>query len=279
MYFEYYVLENLIINYIIISCTSILTKKYNSRKNKLFGASIGALYATMYVYPSFQIFFKIPFKIAIMTFIILISFKHHSKADFIKTSAVFYLVNIFISGTAYFIIYFTGISHMKISFLICLAYVSCEILKRIYREVRMISYLNESTKEIKIKALGKDFKCSALIDSGNMLKDPFSGNEVVMIDVRLIQDLIPQFLKEVKYSDLDFDEAQKLLENMDSSQYKKVRLIPYKHAMDSVSKVVIGFKADYVEIDNYKIGDIILGIGNFDEDYEAILSPNLIPNI
>ena len=32
MYIEYYIIENLLINYIIISCTSILIKKYSSEK-------------------------------------------------------------------------------------------------------------------------------------------------------------------------------------------------------------------------------------------------------
>ena len=41
VYIEYYVIENLVINYIIISCTSILTKRYNPKKNKLLGASLG----------------------------------------------------------------------------------------------------------------------------------------------------------------------------------------------------------------------------------------------
>ncbi len=60
VYIEYYVIENLVINYIIISCTSILTKRYNPKKNKLLGASLGGAYSVAYLYPSMNILFTVP---------------------------------------------------------------------------------------------------------------------------------------------------------------------------------------------------------------------------
>ena len=56
------------------------------------------------------------FDLLIMTFITLISFTYRDKKEFIRMSVVFYLVNVFICGSTYFIIYFTGIEHMKVSF-------------------------------------------------------------------------------------------------------------------------------------------------------------------
>ena len=38
MYIEYYIIENLLINYIIISCTSILIKRHTNEKKKWIGA-------------------------------------------------------------------------------------------------------------------------------------------------------------------------------------------------------------------------------------------------
>ena len=67
MYMEYYVIENLLINYIIINCTSILTKKYNNNKKKWIGASLGAIYSVAYIYPQLDILFTLPFKVLIMT--------------------------------------------------------------------------------------------------------------------------------------------------------------------------------------------------------------------
>ena len=45
MYVDIYVIENLLINYIIISCTSILVKNANSYKRKIIGAVVGTVYS------------------------------------------------------------------------------------------------------------------------------------------------------------------------------------------------------------------------------------------
>lgn len=89
MYIEYYVIENLVINYIIISCTSILTKRYNPKKNKLLGASLGSAYSVAYLYPSMNILFTVPFKIIIMSIITLISFRSKSKKRLCSCSVSF----------------------------------------------------------------------------------------------------------------------------------------------------------------------------------------------
>ncbi|MPM56353.1 hypothetical protein SDC9_103155 [bioreactor metagenome] len=41
--------------------------------------------------------------------------------------------------------------------------------------------------------------------------------------------------------------------------------------------MILGFKADYLQIDNKKIGNIVLGISNFkDDNYNAILNPSIL---
>ena len=135
MYIEYYIIENLLINYIIISCTSILIKRHTNEKKKWIGAFLGTIYSVAYLYPTLGVLFTLPFKLIIMTFIILTSFTYKDKKEFIRISLVFYLVNVFICGSTYFIIYFTGIEHMKISFLIV-----CKMCIRdrlVYRCVRI----------------------------------------------------------------------------------------------------------------------------------------------
>ncbi|HBH3488234.1 TPA: peptidase, partial [Clostridioides difficile] len=44
------------------------------------------------------------------------------------------------------------------------------------------------------------------------------------------------------------------------------------------TSIIIGLKADYIEVDEQKIGNIILGISNFnDREYGAIMNPNILP--
>jgi len=277
---EYYIIENLLINYIIISCTSILTKKYNSTKKKWIGASLGAIYCIAYIYPQLDILFTLPFKVLIMTLITLVSFTYKNKKEYISIVLVFYLVNIFISGSTYFIIYFTGINHIKISFLIVCAYISCELLKYIYNDIKMLKHLKEFTKTINISFLDNRCSCKALLDSGNLLKDPMSNNDVVIVKSSELKGVLPESLLNYDYENIDIIKAEEIINLLDDEISSRIRLIPYKHAGSSKGSIILGIKADYIEIDENKIGNIILGISNFnDSEYGAILNPSILPEV
>lgn len=280
MYIEYYIIENLLINYIIISCTSILTKRQNNIKRKLLGASLGTIYSVAYLYPVFDILFTIPLKVIIIITITLVSFSYKNRQDYIRILLAFLLVNIFISGSTYFIIYFTGIDHMKISFLIICAYLSCELLKYIYRDIKMMKYIKEFTKTITINLLDNSFNCNALLDSGNLLKDPISNSDVVIVKPVVLEGLLPDTLLSYDYEEINIIKAEEIISNLNDEISSRVRIIPYKHAGSSKTSIILGFKADYIEIDNRKIGNIILGISNFnDEDYSAILNPSILSEV
>lgn len=280
MYIEYYIIENLLINYIIISCTSILTKRQNNIKRKLLGASLGAMYSVAYLYPGFDILFTKPLKVIIIMIITLVSFSYKNRQEYSRILLVFLLVNIFISGSTYFIIYFTGIDHLKISFLIICAYLSCELLKYIYRDIKMMKYIKEFTKTITINLLDNSCDCNALLDSGNLLKDPISNSDVIIVKLEVLEGLLPDTILSYDYEDINIIKAEEIINNLDDKTSSRVRIIPYKHAGSSKTSIILGFKADYIEVDDKKIGDIILGISNFnDKDYSAILNPSILSEI
>lgn len=280
MYIEYYIIENLLINYIIISCTTILTKKYSRPKRKWIGAFLGTLYSVAYLYPNLEVLFNLASKFFIMTIITIISFTYKDKKEFIRISLVFYLVNVFICGTSYFMIYFTGIEHMKISFLIVCAYISCELLKYIYKDIKTLKYIKDIKKTININLLGKNFICEALIDSGNLLKDPLSNNEVVIVKSKLLKGIVSDELVEYDYENMDVFKIQNIISSSDEKLSSRVRIIPYKHAGSNNSSMILGIKVDYIEVDKNKICNVVIGLSNFnDSEYDAILSPSLLQGV
>ena len=273
MYLDLYIIENLLINYIIISCTSILTKNANSYKRKIIGAVVGTIYSVIYLFPRFYLLYTLPSKIIVIIIIGLISFIYTDRNEFIRILTIFFLVNFFICGSTYFIIYFTGIEHIKISFIIISVYISCIILKKIYSDITFINHIKEFTKEVTISFLGEDFKCIALLDSGNLLKDPLSKSDVVMVNSSLLKKYLPE---NYNYEYVDEILAEEIINNLSEDISSKVRLIPYNHDTSNKTSMILGFKADYLKIDNKKIGNIVLGISNFkDDEYRAILNPSI----
>lgn len=274
MYLDLYIIENLLINYIIISCTSILTKNTNSYKKKIIGAIVGTIYSVIYLLPRFYLLYTLPSKVIFIVIIGLISFVYTDKKEFIRILIIFFLVNFFICGSTYFIIYFTGIEHIKISFVIASVYISCLILKKIYSDITLINHIKEFTKEVTISLLGEELKCIALLDSGNLLKDPLSKSDVIMVNSSLLEKYLPE---NYNYEYVDVLLAEDIINNLSEDISSRVRLIPYNHATSNKTNMILGFKADYLQIDNKKIGNIVLGISNFkDDNYNAILNPSIL---
>ena len=189
-------------------------------------------------------------------------------------------MNVFLSGSTYFIIYFTGISHVRISFIIVCVYMSCKLLIYTYKDIKTLQYLKEINKSIEITLCGRKIKCSALIDSGNLLKDPITNNEVILIKPDIFNNMFKDKIIEIEYEKINLDNVYDQIEKLDSNIKSKVRLIPYRHAKSENTQIIIGFKCDYVEIDNNKITNIVIAISDFDnQDYDAILSPVILGDI
>ena len=78
MYVEYYAIENLLVNYIIISCTAIISKNNSSMKKKWTGATIGMIYSILYLFDNFNLFFSIPMKVLLILIVTKIAFNNES---------------------------------------------------------------------------------------------------------------------------------------------------------------------------------------------------------
>ncbi|MBP3929998.1 MAG: sigma-E processing peptidase SpoIIGA [Peptostreptococcaceae bacterium] len=278
MYVEYYAVENLLINYIIISCTSMLTKNYINKKRKFIGAFIGMIYSLMYLVPSMNILFTLPIKLLTILIITSITFSYRDINEYVRILLIFYFTNIFIAGSSFFIIYFTGISHVTISLIITTTFVSGIILNYIFKDIKTLKYMKEMKKNIDVSINNIDFEFEALIDSGNLLKDPISKNEVVVVKASKLKGIIPDEFLDFDYNKSNMEDINEFIDKLDEEISNRVRLIPFRNISDS--SFIIGIKADYIKVDERKISNIVLGLSNLkEEEYSAILNPQLLLNI
>ncbi|MFR8869547.1 sigma-E processing peptidase SpoIIGA [Paraclostridium sordellii] len=277
LYVEYYAIENLIVNYIIISCTSILTKNYTSSKKKWTGAVIGMIYAIAYLVPNLDVMFTFPMKVLIILIVSSISFSHNNIKEYIRILFAFYFVNIFIAGSSFFIIYFTGITHITISFIIIVSYLSGIILKLIYRDIKELKYINSMKTNIKVCINKNEIELKALIDTGNLLKDPISQEEVVIISANKLYGILPEEFQLLDFTNININTINDIISHVDESISYRIRMIPVRQINDE--NLVLGIKSDYIDVDGKKLPNVILGLSNFKEEgYSAILNPQLLVN-
>lgn len=278
MYVEYYAIENLLINYIIISCTTILTKNYTTKKKKWSGAIVGMIYSIAYLFPNLSLMFTLPMKILIILVVTKITFEYQTLKEYIRILFVFYFVNIFIAGSSFFIIYFTGTTHMTISFIILVSYISGIILKYIYNDIKELKYMSSMKKDIRVCINKNEVELKALIDTGNLLKDPITKQEVVIISANKLYGILPKEFQKLDFKNINMTTVSQIIEEVDENISYRIRIIPVKQINDE--NLVIGIKSDYVQVDGHNIPNVILGLSNFKEDgYSAILNPQLLVSI
>ncbi len=278
MYVEYYAIENLLINYIIISITSIITRNDNSKNKRWIGATLGMIYSLLYILPNKELLFIFPIKVLVILFISMITFKYENLKEYLRILILFYFVNISIAGSSFFIIYFTGIKHMTISFIILISYLSGIILKYLYNDLKELKYINSMKKDIKICINKIEIELKALLDTGNLLKDPITKDEVIIINVNKLYEILPQEFQKLDLKDINLSIIYDFIDKLDQDISKRIRIIPVRQINDQ--NLLIGIKSDYIQIDGHTISNVILGLSNFKEDgYSAILNPQILMNI
>ncbi len=119
--------------------------------------------------------------------------------------------------------------------------------------------------EIEIFYNGKIEKIKTMIDTGNLLKDPISKKDVVIVEKDSLKSIISKDILDNIQSILQ----GKWLESENLHSYK-FKLIPFS-SLGNDNGLLIGFKPDYIKIyseEEWVRNDVLIGI------YDGKLSKN-----
>ena len=117
---------------------------------------------------------------------------------------------------------------------------------------------------IKIKINGIELETIAMIDSGNMLKEPITGTPVIVVESTLLEEVLPREilnnLEKIIGGDLEG-----IKEETKKEYLTRLKLIPYS-SLGKQNGMLVGIKPEYIEIENEKqikkIENVIIGIYN-----------------
>jgi len=268
VYLDIVLLENFIMNYIIIFSTAIISKS-NIKHLKIILASILAgIYSIFnYIFNIGNIEIIIKFLISIL--IILIAFDSRKIKIIIKQLILFYLVSFTFGGVSFMLLFLidsknivfengilVGTYPIKVSIIagiigfIIIACVSYIIKDRLKTKSMLC--------DLEIFYKGKYKKLKTMIDTGNLLKDPISQTDVIIVEKNSLRGIIDDDILD----NLNNIIGGKWLDTSEKIYQYRFKVIPFS-SLGNSNGLLIGFKPDYIKIydeDECVYDNVIIGI-------------------
>ncbi len=293
VYIDIVIIENIIMNFIILYATGLISKSKISYIRIFIGSFLGAIYAVIGYMSILQIYSTITLKILLSIAIVYISFHSTNLKVLGKQILLFYLTSFAFGGVAFYFIYvikpqeivmkngvFLGISTLKNVLLA--GVVGFIIIVLAFKIVKTKMSRKDMFCNIKINVENKEFETVAMIDTGNLLKEPISNTPVVVVERTLLYDIFPKEilnnLEKILGGDLD-----EIPFEIQSKYVSKLKVIPYA-SLGKQNGMLLGFKVDNLEIQTeegiIKNDNIIIGI--YDKsltkrgEYRALIGIDLI---
>lgn len=255
IYIDIVLIENLCMNYIILFATGFIMKMKLHHIRMILSAFIGGVYAILSYMQIFPLNSNMLVKIGLSICMVYIAFFPKGIKALLKQLLMFYLISFVFGGCAFALLYFIkpenifmkngiyiGTYPVKIALLggivgFAVTYIAFKVVKTRMSKKAIIY-------DIEIKIDGKKVEMKAMLDTGNMLKDPITGVPVIVVEKEQLYGVLPQNI---------LDNIDKIIGgdwngNEDNVSYRaRFRIIPFC-SIGKQNGMLLGFKVDEVKI-------------------------------
>ena len=252
IYLDIVFLENFLLNFIIIFSTSLITKSKTTLFKMVITSAFGSLFSiSEYIYFGIKENEKFIFKFVLSIVMISMTFGFKKK-KLLFNLVVFYLVSLSFGGLSFATLFFINSEKiiikndmfLEISLLesIVIASIICFVLILVLIVCLKI-YEKKKSELIEIEIInnGKTHKVMALYDTGNLLKEPITQKDVIIVEKGELYDICDNnFLDSIK------DILNGKWIGDENSNYKFC-LIPFS-SLGNENGILIGFKPDYIKV-------------------------------
>ena len=271
LYLDIIFVENLIMEMSIILATGLIIKCYKSFIRCLFASTISSLfYITTLIWKT-----SLYFQPIVVIIILIIAFKYSGIKKLFKEILLFYFVSFIFGGVSLAFMSFSTGGKMNIINGVIIGNKSIILifLSAILAFILVIRVLNKKAKhiikEIKIGWNNYEVKVKVLLDTGNLLRDPYTNKPVIVVEKCAVKELLKDNLKE----------SFSKIVNCEKEIPLGMFLIPYKTI--SNNSYLLGFKPDYIVLTENKKGfDSVIGICDTKisetENYSGIFGINTL---
>ncbi len=282
VYLDIILLENICMNYIILLATGLILKNKINNIRILLSSLLGGVYAVCSYITKLEIYSTLIMKIILSVTMVYVAFNSKNIKQLLKQLVLFYLTSFAFGGCAFALLYFIkpqnilmkngvyiGTYPLKVALLggllgFIIINIAFKIIKNRINKKNMFC-------DIEIYLNNNVTKVHALVDTGNLLKEPITGNPVIVVEKENLYNIMP---KEI------LDNIEEIMygsntENIENEYISKLRLIPFS-SLGMQNGMLIGTKVDKVKIDfedeEINLSNVITGI------YTKTLTKNKLYN-
>lgn len=275
IYIDIVLIENLIMNFIILLATGLILKEKIKAMRLLLSSLLGAIYSVVSYMSILEIYTSMTLKIILSIVIIYIAFNPQTIKKMWKDILIFYLTSFVFGGAAFALIYiikpqdilmknglFLGTYPLKT--ILLGAIVAFIIIIAAFTVVKTKITKKDMFCEIEIELNGEKIKTTAMIDTGNLLKEPITNTPVIVVEHTLLYDCIPKEILN-HLDELLGGDFSKIPESIKEKYIAKLKCIPFS-SLGKQNGMLLGIRADNIMIKNddkkEKKENIIIGIYN-----------------
>ncbi len=202
IYVDTLVFTNILLDYILLSITSIVVKRSYRLLRLILAAVIGGFSSLYILVQSNSLILDIIFKIGVGALILFIAIGIKNIKIFLFSYIVFLGLSFALNGSVYFL---QGIlessmwlSNNLVSYINISPLYLIGITAVIYLSIRFIQRISDrrikvNTAQLSVSMCGINENYIAMVDSGNSLSDPFSDSQVFILDCKAYDVLLERF--------------------------------------------------------------------------------------
>lgn len=289
VYLDVVLLENLCMNYIILFATGYIMKLKMKQWKLFFSAIIGGIYSIVSYLEILPVYSNLVMKIFLSITMVYIAFDAKKIVKLIKQLIIFYLTSFAFGGCAFSLLYFIkpqnvlikngvyiGTYPIKIALLggiigFIITYSAFKIVKTKLKKKDMIY-------QITIGIENKKITIPAMLDTGNLLKEPITRMPVIVVERSKLYSILPTNLLD-NIEKIIGGEKTNIYEELEEESYlTKFRMIPFS-SIGKRNGLMLGLKADFVTIEQEeKRKDVIVAIfpEKLGNNYSALIGLDIL---
>lgn len=291
IYLDVVLLENLCMNYIILFATGYIMKIKMKQWKIIISALIGGIYSIVAYLEILPIYSNLFMKIILSIVMVYLAYNAKGIKILSKQLIIFYLTSFVFGGCAFALLYFikpknilmkngvyVGTYPIKIALLggiigFIVTHIAFKIVKTKLKKKDMLY-------TVTIKIQEKETTLTAMLDTGNLLRDPISKIPVIVVERDKLYDVLPAELLNNIENLVGGEQTEKIDEIKEKEYLTKLRIIPFS-SIGKKNGLLIGIKADTVAIHKEETEirkNVIIGIfpEKLSNNYSALFGLDLL---